>query len=157
MHHHLYVPYHYGAQCNHPLENTMLDTVSAVLSMLLSGMSTRQAMIYNMYFATNAVTLHAGYYFPWNPLRRLSDNDTLFHDIHHQKWGLKVSTQQRSPFDEGIAHQNQYNYAVGFNFWDRLCGTYWKDEQEALRLYEKARVAAGRGACEEKRGKGGPT
>lgn len=42
------------------------------------------------YISFKAVTDHCGYVFPWNPLRLITENDAYFHDLHHQKWGLKV-------------------------------------------------------------------
>ena len=42
------------------------------------------------YIAFKGVIDHCGYVFPWNPLRLITENDAWFHDLHHQKWGLKV-------------------------------------------------------------------
>ena len=33
---------------------------------------------------------HCGYRLPWDPFQWLGEQDTEFHDIHHQSWGIKV-------------------------------------------------------------------
>jgi sphinganine C4-monooxygenase len=66
---------------------------------------------------------HSGYAFPWDPLQHVTANNSAYHDIHHQSWGIKNNFSQ--PF---------------FIFWDRLMGTQWKGE--AASRYERSRAAA---------------
>ena len=33
---------------------------------------------------------HCGYKLPWDPFQWLGEQDTEFHDVHHQSWGIKV-------------------------------------------------------------------
>ena len=33
---------------------------------------------------------HCGYRLPWDPLQWGNDQNTEFHDVHHQSWGIKV-------------------------------------------------------------------
>jgi sphinganine C4-monooxygenase len=66
---------------------------------------------------------HCGYHFPWDPLQLITSNNSAYHDIHHQSWGIKTNFSQ--PF---------------FIFWDRFMGTRWEGEVEMK--YERARVAA---------------
>ena len=35
---------------------------------------------------------HCGYKLPWDPFQWLGEQDTEFHDVHHQSWGIKVSS-----------------------------------------------------------------
>ena len=90
MHHRLYAPYTFGGQYVHPLESLVMDTTGNLLSAYASGMSVRLGMIFSAYVAFKFINDHCGYVFPFNPLHLFTGNDTLFHDIHHQSWGLKV-------------------------------------------------------------------
>ena len=45
-------------------------------------------MIISVFGAYNFIIDHCGYVFPFGVLP--TECDTLFHDIHHQPWGLKV-------------------------------------------------------------------
>ena len=48
-----------------------------------------------MWFVTlsvlKAVDDHCGYAIPWDPFQFVTGQNALFHDIHHQGWGIKVS------------------------------------------------------------------
>jgi sphinganine C4-monooxygenase len=122
-HHRLYVPYAFGALYNHPFEGFLLDTAGTVLAFLLSRMTSRQSMWFFTLSTIKTVDDHCGYAFPWDPLQHITGNNSAYHDIHHQSWGIKNNFSQ--PF---------------FTFWDHLLGTQWKGEV-SLR-YERSRTAA---------------
>lgn len=90
MHHRLYAPYSFGGQYVHPLESLIMDTIGNLLSVYVSGISVRVGMIFSAYVAFKFVSDHCGYILPFNPVHLVTSNDTSFHDIHHQSWGLKV-------------------------------------------------------------------
>eukprot|EP00245_Coleochaete_scutata_P005111 TRINITY_DN1840_c0_g2_i1.p1 TRINITY_DN1840_c0_g2~~TRINITY_DN1840_c0_g2_i1.p1 ORF type:complete len:312 (-),score=48.10 TRINITY_DN1840_c0_g2_i1:668-1603(-) len=106
-HHRLVVPYAYGALYNHPLEALLLDTVGGVLSFLASGMSARMSVYFFSFATMKTVDDHCGLRFPLNPLQLLFANNSAYHDIHHQLYGLKWNYSQ--PF---------------FITWDWILGTY---------------------------------
>ncbi|CAO3702773.1 unnamed protein product [Rhizopus stolonifer] len=105
-HHRLYVPYAFGALYNHPLEGFLLDTCGAALAFELAGMSPRLGMYFFTFSTLKTVNDHCGYYFPWDPLTVCFGNNVIYHDIHHQPYGIKTNFAQ--PF---------------FTFWDRLLNT----------------------------------
>jgi sphinganine C4-monooxygenase len=123
-HHRLYVPYAYGALYNHPVEGLLLDTVGSGLAYLITGMTTRQAMLFFTACTIKTVDDHCGYALPWDPLQHITKNNAAYHDIHHQSWGIKSNFSQ--PF---------------FTLWDGWMGTMWKGGDVKLR-YEKSRKAA---------------
>lgn len=106
-HHQLVVPYAFGALYNHPLEGLLLDTIGGALSFLLSGMSP-QASIFFFSFATiKTVDDHCGLWLPGNLFHMLFNNNSAYHDIHHQLYGSKYNFSQ--PF---------------FVTWDKILGTH---------------------------------
>lgn len=123
-HHRLYVPYAFGALYNHPVEGFLLDTVGTGIAFLTSRMTNRQSMWLFTVSTVKTVDDHCGYAFPWDPLQLVSSNNSSYHDIHHQSWGIKSNFAQ--PF---------------FTFWDRLCGTQWKGGDVKSR-YERTRETA---------------
>lgn len=128
-HHRLYVPYAYGALYNHPVEGFLLDTAGASLAYKFSLMSPRMGMWFFVCSTIKTVDDHCGYDFPFDPLQHMTSNNSAYHDIHHQSWGIKTNFSQ--PF---------------FTIWDRLCGTRYEGD---VRLkYERSRtVAAGKAAA----------
>ncbi|KAI9923752.1 hypothetical protein ASPWEDRAFT_164012 [Aspergillus wentii DTO 134E9] len=118
VHHRLYVPYALGALYNHPLEGFFLDTVGAILSQALVKQSIRERIFFYSLTTVKSVGDHSGYLFPFDPLQMFTPNNTRYHDIHHQSWGIK--------------HNFSQPYLV---FWDRYMGTEWKGDATAL--YEK--------------------
>jgi len=122
-HHRLYVPYAYGALYNHPFEGFLLDTLGASIAYKVTGMTTRQGMVFFAGSTIKTVDDHCGYSLPWDPLQHITSNNAGYHDIHHQSWGIKTNFSQ--PF---------------FTFWDRLLGTVWKGDTSAR--YERSRKAA---------------
>lgn len=115
-HHRLYVPYAYGALYNHPLEGFVGDTVGTGVAFIVSGMSTRQAILFFTIATIKTVDDHCGYKIPWDPLQCFTSNNAEYHDIHHQSWGMKTNFSQ--PF---------------FTFWDGFFGTKWVGDAEKKR------------------------
>ena len=106
-HHTLVVPYSFGALYNHPLEGLILDTIGGALSFLLSGMTPRTSIFFFSFATIKTVDDHCGLWLPGNILHALFNNNTAYHDIHHQLYGNKYNFSQ--PF---------------FVLWDKILGTY---------------------------------
>lgn len=105
-HHQLYVPYAYGALFNHPLEGFLLDTLGTGVAMIVTGLTPREQILLFSFATLKTVDDHCGYILPWDPLQFFFPNNSVYHDIHHQEFGLKFNYDQ--PF---------------FTFWDDLFGT----------------------------------
>lgn len=89
-HHKIYVPYAFGAFYNTLTEAFLLDTIGTTLSLMLSGLTIRQTMWFGTISVMKGVDDHCGYRLPWDPLQWGNEQNTQFHDIHHQSWGIKV-------------------------------------------------------------------
>lgn len=98
QHHRLYVSYAYGAVYAHWLETLFLDILSFVLAGEIAQFSARQSMIFGSLATIKTISDHCGYVFPWDPFRLVNDNGAVFHDLHHQSWGLKVCISLRNAF-----------------------------------------------------------
>ncbi|KAM3583076.1 Sphingolipid C4-hydroxylase sur2 [Umbelopsis sp. WA50703] len=120
-HHRLYVTYAFGALYNHPIEGFLLDSVGASMAFSLSGMSPRMGLLFFTFSSLKTVDDHCGYAFPWDPLQFLFGNNVVYHDIHHQQFGIKTNYSQ--PF---------------FICWDKWLGTMVSDE--AVKKYEDKRA-----------------
>ncbi|KAG6624153.1 very-long-chain aldehyde decarbonylase GL1-9-like [Carya illinoinensis] len=107
QHHRLVVPYAVGALYNHPLEGLFLDTLGGAISFLVSGMTARTAVIFFCFAIIKTVDDHCGLWLPGNIFHIIFQNNSAYHDIHHQLPGLKYNYSQ--PF---------------FPIWDKLLGTY---------------------------------
>ncbi|KAI3459981.1 hypothetical protein Pfo_016644 [Paulownia fortunei] len=107
QHHRLVVPYAIGALYNHPLEGLLLDTFGGAISFLISGMTARTAVFFFCFAVVKTVDDHCGLWLPGNIFHLLFQNNTAYHDIHHQLQGTKFNYSQ--PF---------------FSIWDKLLGTY---------------------------------
>lgn len=107
QHHRLVVPYAIGALYNHPLEGLLLDTFGGAISFLISGMTARTAVFFFCFAVIKTVDDHCGLWLPGNIFHLLFQNNTAYHDIHHQLQGTKFNYSQ--PF---------------FPLWDKLLGTY---------------------------------
>ncbi|KAK1266434.1 Sphinganine C(4)-monooxygenase 1 [Acorus gramineus] len=106
-HHRLIVPYAYGALYNHPLEGLLMDTIGGALSFLLSGMSPRTSIFFFSFATIKTVDDHCGLWLPGNLLHFLFDNNSAYHDVHHQLYG------------------NKYNFSQPFFVaWDKILGTH---------------------------------
>ncbi|KAL8869315.1 MAG: hypothetical protein Q9174_004361 [Haloplaca sp. 1 TL-2023] len=119
QHHRLYVSYAYGAVYAHWLETLFLDILSFVLAGEISKMSARQSMLFAGAATIKTISDHCGYVFPWDPTRWMNGNGAVFHDLHHQSWGLK------------------YNFSTYTVFWDNLLGTTWADAVGAEKRYRR--------------------
>lgn len=107
QHHRLVVPYAFGALYNHPLEGLLLDTIGGALSFLLSGMTPRSSIFFFSFATIKTVDDHCGLWLPGNLFHVFFQNNTAYHDVHHQLYGSKYNFSQ--PF---------------FVVWDRILGTY---------------------------------
>lgn len=105
-HHMLYVPYAYGALFNNPVEGLMLDTVGTGVASMVVHLSQRECILLYTFATMKTVDDHCGYSFWFDPFQRLFPNNSIYHDIHHQHFGIKYNFSQ--PF---------------FTFWDRVFGT----------------------------------
>ncbi|KAF8954827.1 sphingosine hydroxylase, partial [Flammula alnicola] len=120
-HHRLYVPYAYGALYNHPVEGLLLDSLGAAIAEAVTGLSTRQAMLFFLIATLKSVDDHAGYKFPFDPFQIFTENSADYHDIHHQTIGIKSNFSQ--PF---------------FVHWDSLLGTKLTRQDIEIRKGKKA-------------------
>lgn len=107
QHHRLVVPYAFGALYNHPLEGLILDTIGGALSFLVSGMSPRTSIFFFSFATIKTVDDHCGLWLPGNIFHIIFQNNTAYHDVHHQLYGTKYNFSQ--PF---------------FVVWDRILGTH---------------------------------
>lgn len=105
-HHQLYVPYAYGALFNNPVEGLLLDTIGTGVASMIVHLSQRECMILYTFSTMKTVDDHCGYSFWFDPFQRLFPNNSIYHDIHHQHFGIKYNFSQ--PF---------------FTFWDNVFGT----------------------------------
>lgn len=90
QHHRIYVSYAYGAVYAHWLETLFLDILSFVLAGEIAQLSARQSMLFGSFATIKTISDHCGYVFPWDPFKLVNNNGAVFHDLHHQSWGLKV-------------------------------------------------------------------
>ncbi|CCK68911.1 sphingosine hydroxylase KNAG_0B04760 [Huiozyma naganishii CBS 8797] len=105
-HHQLYVPYAYGALFNAPTEGFLLDTLGTGIAMIVTRLSPREQIVLFTFATMKTVDDHCGYVLPFDPFQIFFPNNAVYHDIHHQEWGLKSNFAQ--PF---------------FTFWDTVFGT----------------------------------
>lgn len=108
-HHRLYVPYAFGALYNDPVEGFLLDTAGAGIAMFAMNLSYRESLIMYTFATLKTVDDHCGYRLPYDIFQVTFSNNSIYHDIHHQTWGIKNNFSQ--PF---------------FTFWDRLSSTNYK-------------------------------
>ncbi|RDA94613.1 hypothetical protein CP533_2445 [Ophiocordyceps camponoti-saundersi (nom. inval.)] len=123
-HHELYVPYSWGGIYDHPIESLFLSVGAFAVAVMGTGMSLRESMVFSAFSSAKACTDHSGYVFRWNPVDLFTTVNAEYHDKHHQRWGLKK------------------NFALHFQFWDRLLGSDFRDAETAVRLYTRDRKAA---------------
>ncbi|SCU87894.1 LADA_0E06854g1_1 [Lachancea dasiensis] len=116
-HHRLYVPYAYGALYNSPTEGFLLDTLGTGIAAIVTGLTHREQALLFTFATLKTVDDHCGYALPWDPFQWLFPNNAVYHDIHHQQFGIKTNFAQ--PF---------------FTLWDKVCGTKFHGFEQ----YEKA-------------------
>ncbi|AMD19212.1 HBR311Wp [Eremothecium sinecaudum] len=105
-HHRLNVPYAYGALYNSPGEGFMLDTLGSGVAAIVTGLSHREQLVLFTFATMKTVDDHCGYALPWDPFQWIFPNNAVYHDIHHQTFGIKTNFSQ--PF---------------FTIWDSICNT----------------------------------
>lgn len=120
VHHRLYVPYAFGALYNNPVEGLLLDTASGGLGGLVAGLTPRESIIMYTVATMKTVDDHCGFRLPYDLFHMIFPNNSLYHDIHHQQWGIKNNFSQ--PF---------------LTFWDCLNGTDYKFADEYRELQHK--------------------
>ncbi|XP_038976029.1 sphinganine C4-monooxygenase 2 [Phoenix dactylifera] len=106
-HHRLVAPYAFGAQYNHPVDGILIETVAGALSYFISGMSPKTSILFFSLATIKGIDDHCGLLLPWNPFHMVFENNTAYHDIHHQLSGCRYNYSQ--PF---------------FVMWDKILGTY---------------------------------
>ncbi|KAL8876389.1 MAG: hypothetical protein Q9198_005408 [Flavoplaca austrocitrina] len=125
MHHDIYVPFAYGAFYNHPLETIPIDGIGFPYCLAIAGLDNRQAALFGAIWTFKTVVDHCGYDFPYNPCNIVCPNSVLFHDLHHQTWGMK------------------YNFSVYGAFWDCVMGTSWNPyDSRAQAKYQRGKATA---------------
>ena len=72
------------------LEAFLVDVISTFFALSVAALTTRQAMWFVTLSVLKAVDDHSGYAIPWDPFQWLTPQNALYHDIHHQAWGIKV-------------------------------------------------------------------
>lgn len=128
VHHRLYIPYAFGALYNSLLEGFLLDTLGTGLAHMAVHLSNRESIILYTFSTLKTIDDHCGYELPYDPFQKLFPNNAVYHDIHHQHFGIKTNYAQ--PF---------------FTFWDKLCGTRYAEiekyeaEQKRIRLEKYAK------------------
>lgn len=116
-HHRLYVPYAFGALYNDPFEGFLLDTLGTGVASLTTGLSPRESIILYTFATLKTVDDHCGYKLPWDIFQIIFPNNSVYHDIHHQIWGIKNNFSQ--PF---------------FTFWDTFNKTRYEFVEEYKEL-----------------------
>lgn len=108
-HHRLYVPYAYGALYNDPVEGFLLDTLGTGIAGLVTRLLARELIVLYTFATLKTVDDHCGYRLPYDIFQIIFPNNSVYHDIHHQIWGIKHNFSQ--PF---------------FTVWDRMFGTEYE-------------------------------
>lgn len=116
-HHRLYVPYAYGALYNDPVEGFLLDTLGTGIASLVTGLSHRESIFLYTFATLKTVDDHCGYRLPFDIFQIIFPNNSVYHDIHHQIWGIKNNFSQ--PF---------------FTIWDTVNDTQYKFVNEYKEL-----------------------
>ncbi|TGO57164.1 hypothetical protein BOTNAR_0207g00170 [Botryotinia narcissicola] len=126
LHHRVNAPYAFAAFYNTLTESFIMDTCGISVAFYFSGLHMREALIFSIVSVLKGVDDHCGYRLPWNPIQWLGEQDTSFHDIHHQTWGATTNFSQV--------------YTI---FWDHVLGTISrKTPEEIEELYKKGRENA---------------
>ena len=91
LHHRVNAPYAFAAFYNTLTESFIMDTCGISIAFYFSGLHMREALVFSVISVLKGVDDHCGYRLPWDPIQWLGEQDTSFHDIHHQTWGATVS------------------------------------------------------------------
>jgi hypothetical protein len=84
VHQRLYVPYAFGTLYNHPVEGFLLNSLGALLSESIAGLSVRQAMLFLLLSTCKTVDDYCDYGLPFDRLQMFSSNTADYHNMHHQ-------------------------------------------------------------------------
>ena len=87
----VYIPYAFGAFYSNFWEEFIIDGIGTYLAIGLPQLSTRQATLFATLSTLKSVHDHCGYSIPWHPFELLTCQNAIYHDIHHQSWGIKVT------------------------------------------------------------------
>lgn len=101
VHHQLYVPFSYGALYNHWFESLCVDGIGGVLGVAIAGLSDHEAICFYALVTAKTVEDHCAFDLPWSPFSlfgRLTGANIVYHNIHHERWGLKVCYTGRGYF-----------------------------------------------------------
>lgn len=118
-HHKLYVPYAYGALYNDPVEGFLLDTFGTGISGILCSLTPRETIFLYTFATLKTVDDHCGYRLPFDFFQIVFPNNAIYHDIHHQNWGIKHNFSQ--PF---------------FTMWDKFTSTQYTFVNEYKELQD---------------------
>ncbi|KAG0672316.1 hypothetical protein C6P40_001182 [Pichia californica] len=122
-HHQLYVPYAFGALFNNPVEGFLLDTLGTGIASISLNLTPRESIFLYTFSTLKTVDDHCGYALPWDLFQHIFPNNSIYHDIHHQMFGIKYHFSQ--PF---------------FIFWDSIFDSKfhaiddYKQEQKKITL-----------------------
>lgn len=119
-HHRLHVPYSYGALYNHPFEGFLLDTAGTGIAAMVTFLTPRESIVLYTFATLKTVDDHCGYRLPYDLFQIIFPNNSIYHDIHHQSWGLKHNFSQ--PF---------------FTVWDKISKTEYEFVNEYKELQDK--------------------
>lgn len=135
-HHSLYVPYAYGALFNQPVEGFLLDTLGTGIAMLITQLSPKEQVVLYTFATMKTVDDHCGYSLPFDVFQLIFPNNSVYHDIHHQNWGIKSNFSQ--PF---------------FIAWDTFCGTEYPGYEDYRKGVKKVSIEKYKEFLEERRKK----
>lgn len=100
----------FGALYNDPVEGFLLDTLGTGIAAIVTGLTPREQIVLYTFSTLKTVDDHCGYALPFDPFQKLFPNNSIYHDIHHQQFGIKTNFSQ--PF---------------FTFWDVLNNTRYHE------------------------------
>lgn len=123
VHHRLYIPYAFGALYNSIIEGFLLDTMGAAIASQAMSMTPRETIIFFTFATVKTVDDHCGYELPFDPFQLIFPNNAVYHDIHHQSFGIKTNFSQ--PF---------------FIHWDKLFNTDYKDTKTYIERQRQIRL-----------------
>ncbi|KAL8283029.1 hypothetical protein RB597_010421 [Gaeumannomyces tritici] len=94
-HHLLNAPWSYAATYVHPFESFLLDALGPFVTCLIVGLTARERVAVFTLSVLKTLDDHSGYRFPWDPIilfGGMTGSDIVYHTVHHQSWGIKVSS-----------------------------------------------------------------
>ena len=93
VHHKLYTPFSYGALYNHWAESICVDQIGALMGAAIAGLTDKEACFFYAVVTAKTVEDHCAFDLPWSPFvifGRWTGAGIVYHNVHHQSWGLKV-------------------------------------------------------------------